>query len=83
MRRIAAQEYVRMRIDRIYAEGEAINLLRQLGFEVKDAPYRDGLYEVSHPNLGGTRTFTVAQLTTFAEGAANVETLLRGAPTSA
>lgn len=72
-----------MRIDRIYAEGEAINELRRLGFVVKDAPYREGLYEVSHPTLGGSRTFTVAQLTNFAEGAANVETLLRGAPTTA
>ena len=72
-----------MRIDRIYAEGEAINELRRLGFVIKDAPYREGLYEVSHPQLGGSRTFTVAQLTNFAEGAANVETLLRGAPTSA
>ncbi|HEX8996136.1 MAG TPA: hypothetical protein VF812_08900 [Ktedonobacterales bacterium] len=72
-----------MRIDRIYAEGEALNELRRLGFQIKDAPYREGLYEVSHPNLGGSRTFTVAQLTDFAEGAACVETLLRGAPTSA
>lgn len=72
-----------MRIDRIYAEGEAINELRRLGFVVKEAPYRLGLYEVAHPQLGGTRTFTVAQLTNFAEGAANVETLLRGAPTTA
>ncbi len=72
-----------MRIDRIYAEGEALNQLRRLGFEIKDAPYREGLYEVSHPNLGGSRTFTVAQLTDFAQGAACVETLLRGAPTSA
>jgi hypothetical protein len=72
-----------MRIDRIYAEGEALNLLRHLGFEIKDAPYREGLYEVDHPSLGGARTFTVAQLTNFAEGAACVETLLRGAPTSA
>lgn len=70
-----------MRIDRIYAEGEALNALKLLGFVVKDVPYRDGLYEVSHPQLGGTRTFTVAQLTDFAEGATCVETLLRGAPT--
>ncbi len=72
-----------MRIDRIYAEGEAINELRRLGFVIKDAPYREGLYEVSHPQLGGARTFTVAQLTNFAEGVANAETLFRGAPTSA
>ena len=66
-----------MRIDRIYAEGEAINELRRLGFEVNDAPYREGLYEVSHPLLGGARTFTVEQLTTFAEGAAVIESLLK------
>lgn len=72
-----------MRIDRIYAEGEALNALKQLGFEVKDVPYREGLYEVSHPKLGGARTFTVAQLTDFAEGAACVETLLQGAPATA
>ncbi len=69
-----------MRIDRIYAEGEALNALKLLGFEIKEVPYRDGLYEVSHPRLGGTRTFTVAQLTTFAEGAACVDTMFREAP---
>lgn len=72
-----------MRIDRIYAEGEALNALKQLGFQVKEVPYRDGLYEVAHPKLGGTRTFTVAQLTDFAEGAACVETLTRGVATTA
>lgn len=71
-----------MRIDRIYAEGEALNALKSLGFEVKEVSYRDGLYEVGHPKLGGTRTFTVAQLTSFAEGAACAETLL-GAPATA
>jgi hypothetical protein len=68
-----------MRLDRIYAEGEALNALKALGFEIKEVPYRDGLYEVAHDRLGGTRTFTVAQLTAFAEGAACAETLLRGA----
>ena len=72
-----------MRIDRIYAEGEALNALKALGFQIKEVPYRDGLYEVAHPSLGGTRTFTVAQLASFAEGAACAETLLRGAPASA
>jgi hypothetical protein len=67
-----------MRLDRIYAEGEALNALKSLGFQIKEVPYRDGLYEVAHANLGGTRTFTVAQLTAFAEGAACAETL-RGA----
>lgn len=72
-----------MRLDRIYAEGEALNALKLLGFEIKEVPYREGLYEVSHPQLGGTRTFTVAQLTSFAEGAACIETALKGAPTTA
>ena len=68
-----------MRLDRIYAEGEALNALKTLGFEVKEVPYREGQYEVAHASLGGTRTFTVAQLTAFAEGVACAETLLRGA----
>ncbi|HEX9035627.1 MAG TPA: hypothetical protein VF808_01400 [Ktedonobacterales bacterium] len=72
-----------MRIDRIYAEGEALNALKALGFEIKEVSYRDGLYEVSHPSLGGARTFTVAQLTAFAEGVACAETLLRGATSPA
>lgn len=71
-----------MRLDRIYAEGEALNALKSLGFQVKEVPYRDGLYEVAHTSLGGTRTFTVAQLTAFAEGAACAETL-RGSATPA
>ena len=72
-----------MRLDRIFAEGEALNALKALGFEVKEVPFRDGLYEVAHSALGGTRTFTVAQLTSFAEGAACAETLLREARTTA
>ena len=72
-----------MRIDRIFAEGEAVNALKLLGFEVNEVPYREGFYEVSHPKLGGTRTFTVTQLTTFAEGVACAETLFRGAPATA
>jgi hypothetical protein len=72
-----------MRLDRIYAEGEALNALKALGFTVSEVPYRDGLYEVAHPSLGGTRTFTVTQLTAFAEGVACAETLLRGATASA
>lgn len=65
-----------MRLDRVYAEGEALVALRKLGFEVNEAPLRPGLYEVSHPNVGGARTFTVEQLCTFAEGAAVIESLL-------
>ncbi len=65
-----------MRLDRIYSEGEAITALRQLGFGVQDAPYRPGLYEVDHPELGGTRIFTEEQLCRFAEGVSCTETLL-------
>ncbi len=68
-----------MRLDRIYSEGEAINALRRLGFSVEDEPNRVGLYEVGHPQIGGTRTFTVDQLCSFAEGVTSAETLLRGA----
>ncbi len=66
-----------MRLDRIYTEGEAITALRNLGYRVQDAPYRPGLYEVDHPDLGGTRTFTEEQLCRFAEGVSSTETLLR------
>ncbi len=66
-----------MRLDRIYSEGEAITALRQIGFRVQDAPYRLGLYDVDHPELGGTRTFTDEQLCRFAEGVSCAETLLR------
>lgn len=72
-----------MRLDRIYSEGEAINALRRLGFTVDEEPNRVGLYEVGHPQIGGTRTFTVDQLCSYAEGVASAETLLRGAPASA
>jgi len=65
-----------MRLDRIYSEGEAINALRKLGFEVREAPYRPGLYEASHAALGGTRIFTEEQLCRFAEGMSCAETLL-------
>ena len=70
-----------MRLDRIYAEGEALVALRRMGFEVNEAPLRPDLYEVTHPNVGGARTFTVEQFTNFAEGAAVIESLLKqGAP---
>jgi hypothetical protein len=67
-----------MRLDRILSEGEAKVALRQLGFDIREAEGRPGLYDVSHPNLGGTRTMTVEQLAVFAEGAALTEQLVRG-----
>jgi hypothetical protein len=66
-----------VRLDRVYTEGEALVALRRLGFEVNEAPLRPGLYEVSHPHIGGTRTFTVEQLCTFAEGGSVVESMLK------
>lgn len=66
-----------MRLDRIYSEGEAINALRNLGYRIENVPYRPGLYNVDHPELGGTRTFTEEQLCRFAEGVSCTETLLR------
>ncbi|HLY30612.1 MAG TPA: hypothetical protein VKQ36_06265 [Ktedonobacterales bacterium] len=72
-----------MRLDRIYSEGEALNALRRLKFDVRDAENRPGLYEVSHPQIGGVRTFTVDQLCAFAEGATCLETLWRGEPATA
>ena len=69
-----------MRLDRIYSEGEALNALRRLKFTVRDANNNPDLYEVEHSQLGGTRTFTVEQLCSFAEGATCLETLLRGEP---
>jgi hypothetical protein len=58
-----------MRLDRVFSEGEAVNALRRLGFNVREADYRPDLYEVSHPQIGGSRIFTIEQLTSFAEGA--------------
>jgi hypothetical protein len=66
-----------MRIDRVLNEGEAINALQRLGFEVRQAQGRAGLYQVSHPQSGGARVFTVEQLCSFAEGATVIETLLK------
>jgi hypothetical protein len=66
-----------VRLDRVYTEGEALVALRRLGFEVNEAPLRPGLYEVSHPRIGGTRTFTVDQLCNFAEGAATIDALVK------
>jgi hypothetical protein len=66
-----------MRLDRIYSEGEAVIALRRLGFQVNQEPFRPGLYEVEHPDLGGSRTFTEEQICRFAEGVSISETLLK------
>jgi hypothetical protein len=66
-----------MRLDRIYSEGEAITALRKLGFEIREAPQRPGLYEASHAALGGARAFTDEQLCRFAEGVSCAESLLK------
>lgn len=66
-----------MRLDRILSEGEAINALRRMGFDVRESMGRAGLYEVSHATVGGARTFTVEQLTSFAEGASVIESYLK------
>lgn len=62
-----------MRLDRILSEGEAINALRRMGFQLRDSPNRRGLYEVTRSGGDGVRTFTVEQLCSFAEGATAVE----------
>jgi hypothetical protein len=69
-----------MRLDRVLSEGEAQVALRRLGFDVHDAPGRPGLYELSHPTVGGARTLTVDQMCFFAEGAIIAEQVLRGVP---
>lgn len=69
-----------MRLDRVLSEGEAQVALRTLGFEVREAVGRPGLYDVSHPTVGGATTMTVDQLCFFAEGAAIVDQLARGVP---
>ena len=58
-----------MRLDRVFAEGEAVNALQKLGFSCQEAPNRNSQYVVSHPHIGGERTFTIDQLCAFAEGA--------------
>lgn len=58
-----------MRLDRVFAEGEAVQALQKLGFVCTEAPNRIGQYVVSHPQIGGERTFTIEQLCAFAEGA--------------
>jgi hypothetical protein len=64
-----------VRLDRVYTQGEALVALKRLGFVVNEALMRPGLYEMSHPRVGGARTFTVDQLCAFAEGAAVLESL--------
>lgn len=66
-----------MRIDRVLNEGEAVNALQRLGFDVRQAQGRAGLFQVSHPQGGGARVFTVEQLCSFAEGATVLETMLK------
>lgn len=65
-----------MRIDRVFNEGEAVNALKTLGFTCQQPPYRQNQYVVSHPQIGGERTFTVDQLCNFAEGAVILSTHL-------
>ncbi len=66
-----------MRIDRVLNEGESLNALQRLGFDVRQAQGRAGLYQVTHPTSGGQRVFTVEQLCSFAEGALVMETILK------
>ena len=66
-----------MRIDRVLNEGESLNALQRLGFDVRQAQGRAGLYQVTHPTGGGQRVFTVEQMCSFAEGALVLETILK------
>lgn len=66
-----------MRIDRVFSEGEAVVALQKLGFSCQLAPDRPGQYVVSHPAIGGERTFTVDQLCPFAEAATIVSSHLQ------
>lgn len=72
-----------MRIDRVLAEGEAINALRKMGFVVHESDGRPGLYEVSHAQIGGMRIFTVEQMCSFAEGAAVIGSNMRAVAATA
>ena len=67
-----------MRLDRVLSEGEAQVALSALGFTVGENPLRPGMYELSHPRLGGSRTVTSDQLVAFAEGATLADGLSRG-----
>lgn len=65
-----------MRLDRVFAEGEAVNALQKLGFVCRESPDRISQYVVAHPQIGGERTFTLEQLCAFAEGATILATHL-------
>ena len=65
-----------MRLDRVFAEGEAVVALQKLGFAVRESPDRISQYVVAHPKIGGERTFTLEQLCAFAEGATILATHL-------
>lgn len=69
-----------MRLDRVFSEGEAQIALRRMGFAVTPAEGRPGLYDVSHPSIGGARTITVEQMCFLAEGAVLAEQIVRGIP---
>jgi len=69
-----------MRLDRVLSEGEAKVALRELGFDVREAEGRPGLYDLSHPGLGGARTLTTDQMVYLAEGASLGNQLARGIP---
>jgi hypothetical protein len=69
-----------MRLDRVFSEGEAQVALRRMGFQVSDATGRPGLYDISHPNIGGATTMTVDQMCFFAEGAVLANQLAQGLP---
>lgn len=69
-----------MRLDRPLSEGEAQIALRQIGFHVQESEGRPGLYDLSHPQVGGTCTMTTEQLCSFAAGAATGDQIARGLP---
>lgn len=69
-----------MRLDRVFSEGEAQVALRRMGFDVREAEGRPGLYEISHTSIGGTTVMTVEQMCFFAEGAVLADQLARGLP---
>ena len=72
-----------MRLDRVLSEGEAQIALSRLGFSIGENPLRPGMYELSHPRLGGSRTVTSDQLVAFAEGATLADELGRGITSTA
>ena len=73
-----------MRLDHIYTAGEAELVLHRFGYAVRPAPLRSDLYEISHELLGGSRTCTVEQLCSYAEGvSAGASLTQRNTPASA